>query len=136
MPVWNVLVAAPVLALPVAYVVGSLSSEAGTTPPRAPIVLDGPAPAEQEPGDPVPSPTDRPGTTRSSAPSSPRPGEQEPRTPTECDDDEADDDDGVIVVHPCPEDLGETDEDGEGGAGSASGDDGADDDEGDDADDD
>jgi hypothetical protein len=99
MSLWKVLAGLLLVVPPVAYVAQDLSTDPQTPTARAAVVLpDEPPPT---PGGPGPEPTG-PEPTRDPRPS-PTPD------PDDCDDDERDD--GVLVVHPCPDEVGDDEQD-------------------------
>jgi hypothetical protein len=114
---WKVVGVVVLLAFPLAYALGQVSSGSDDPAPRPGIVLSTPTP-EGRPAAAPPSPrnggtpksTDTPKPTRT-----PKPPQDPPAAVHDCDDEDDDDDDGVIVVHPCPEDLDDDDDDDDAG---------------------
>ena len=97
--------AVAVVALLTSYGVGAIGSEPEPAPPHDPIVLTTPQPS--------PTPTRQPTAEPDGKPDR-KPDRKPQPSPTdllECDDDPDDDEDGMVVVRPCPEDIGDDDDD-------------------------
>ena len=122
MSLWGVLVAVLLVVPPVAYVARDLSTATQDPTARSAIVLPASGPAPLGPRTQIdrarPSASGRertPPTTprREPAPEPTPPKAPTPTTPATHPDDcgDEDRDDGVLVVHPCPDDVGDDDDD-------------------------